>query len=123
VKCCVKFIKQRIIVQLQLYGIIIIIIIGVNRLHLLLKYITSSSDKQQGNKSVLNEEFYELRCAMVSVTKKEIRAINYYIVRKSDIALSHPEPFTFKITIRQNKYKQAALGKNPKYTLNYVGKL
>jgi hypothetical protein len=32
-KCCVKFIKQRIIVQLQLYGIIIIIIIiGVNRL-------------------------------------------------------------------------------------------
>jgi hypothetical protein len=33
-KCCVKFIKERIIVQLQLYGIIIIIIIiGVNRLH------------------------------------------------------------------------------------------
>jgi hypothetical protein len=31
-KCCVKFIKQRIIVQLQLYGIIIIIIIGVNPL-------------------------------------------------------------------------------------------
>jgi hypothetical protein len=31
-KCCVKFIKQRIIVQLQLYGIIVIII-GVNPLH------------------------------------------------------------------------------------------